>query len=238
LLSATHATARWQGVAAWKLLPRVIYTGLSARHRAFEPVEDMRTARERRFVDAAVLQEFERTGPGYLMPPWLDPSARIPPGKIRHCDLMYLATSNTSPLEHAEDPDWIMPLASQPLVELFLRIPTYVLTAGGRDRMVARRAFESELPPEILSRRTKVTGNNLILDIFRHNRALYKETLLDGVLVEERLLDRQKVEKFFASVDDPGTKGLGELLLSHFNLELWLRSWKRSARSTAGDVAA
>ena len=59
------------------------------------------------------------------------------------------------PLGQEGDAERISPLFSQPLVELCLRIPTYVLTHGGWDRAVARRAFYDDLPPEIRNRRHK-----------------------------------------------------------------------------------
>ena len=45
------------------------------------------------------------------------------------------------PLGQGNEAERISPLFSQPLMELCLRIPTYVLTEGGWDRAVARRAF-------------------------------------------------------------------------------------------------
>src|SRR6185436_11940153 len=49
-------------------------------------------------------------------------------------------------------PEYVLPYYSQPVVELSLRIPTYLCALDGRDRAIARRAFVDDVPEKILRR--------------------------------------------------------------------------------------
>lgn len=90
------------------------------------------------------------------------------------------------------------PLLSQPVIELVLRIPSYVLTTGRKDRGLARAAFKNDLPVEILRRESK--GGIMIYaqEVLDHNIDFVREILLDGVLVKEKLLNRNELEKSLA----------------------------------------
>ena len=239
LMRITHATALVEGIAVWKLLPEAIREGWRARHEPYAFSNDMsRRAQSCQFIAAPALDNFLRSSERYFVPPWLDAADRLAPGKLCHLKILAVPKSIANPFEHPEDPDWIMPFASQPVLELFARIPSYVLTAGGQNRAVARRAFASELPPEIFWRHSKAFGNHFLLTVFQRNVSLYREMLLEGVLVREGLLDKRKVEEFFATARDAGARGLVELLQTHFNVETWLREWASAGHGTARAAAA
>ena len=82
------------------------------------------------------------------------------------------------------------PLFSQPLIELVMRIPTWLLTLGGWDRALARRAFQHDVPRRILTRRTKGGQEEHAKAIFVRDLDFARDLLLDGRLVQERMLDR------------------------------------------------
>lgn len=161
----------------------------------------------------------------YLLRPFLKEADGMSLGKLEHVRMLCGWRDFFDPLETADYPERIRPLVSQPLIELCLRIPTYVLAAEGRDRAVARKAFAQELPQRIRSRRAKGIIDSSLSQLLRNNWAFLKELMLDGMLVKEGLLDRRKIEDLFSH----GRTSLGpeaqELVVLHLSTEAWLRSW-------------
>ncbi len=126
------------------------------------------------------------------------------------------------PLGHPGDPQHVAPLFSQPLVEVALRIPTYVLMTSGRDRTLARLAFARDVAPQILRRHAKGGMEEHVRDILRRDLDFARSMLLDGMLVKERLLDRVKVEEALSGRPSAVTQGLSEIF-HHLNIEVWAR---------------
>jgi asparagine synthase (glutamine-hydrolysing) len=152
--------------------------------------------------------------------------ARIPPGKHFQAYLLTHGCSqnyqSSSVPRAAED---LSPLLSQPVIETCLRIPSYVLSEGGRDRAIARRAFASDLPPAIINRKSKAYGSAQFKVIIDRNIAVVRDLLLDGYLASERFLDRGAVEALLAGNVGSVEKNylqLGSLL----SVEGWARSWR------------
>ncbi|MCG8506631.1 MAG: asparagine synthase-related protein [Sphingomonadales bacterium] len=113
---------------------------------------------------------------------------------------------------------------TQPIIEACLRIPIWVLTHGGIDRGLARKAFQHDLPRDIVIRHTKSTPGPYYRDIYDHNIDLLREWLLEGVIVEEKVLLRDRVEQALSK------KGLfletsPQQMLGYFATEVWLRGW-------------
>lgn len=144
-----------------------------------------------------------------------------------------ISYESSSPFSHFPGPTLVIPLISQPLLELALSIPTYTLVTGGRDRGLARRAFSNDLPQELLARRTKSSSSNLLFEAYCRNKSLAREILLNGLLVREGLLQRDKVEEFFNRACDCEAPGFVDLFVVHLELELWLQSWHRRSDRTA-----
>ncbi len=124
-----------------------------------------------------------------------------------------------------------MPLLSQPLVELCLRIPTYLLIKSGRDRALARLAFERDLPTEIVRRRAKGRADQHVRNILDANLDFVRELLLDGFLVRRGLLDRAALDLYLTRSRSPADFQYSEILQEHACTEAWLRS--RLTRSCA-----
>jgi asparagine synthase (glutamine-hydrolysing) len=155
----------------------------------------------------------------------------VPPGKRLHAATLCVSQEYYDPLGSAEHPERVQPLLSQPLIELCLRIPTYLLAGKGWDRAVARQAFSEDVPREILRRRSKAGLNENILDVLSRNLDAAREFLLDGELVAHRLLDRSTMEAALA--DGAGEdKELACELFDHLSTEAWLRTWKSPAQHT------
>lgn len=157
--------------------------------------------------------------------PLLSAQGDAPPGKWWHAFSLATPLEYFSPLASASYPERVRPLMSQPLIELCLRIPTYVLANKGWDRAVARQAFSEEVPREILRRRTKQGMYENIADVLATNIDTVRELLLDGHLVGERLLDRGSLETALAA-DAAPDNCMAREIFDHINTEVWLRSWK------------
>lgn len=148
----------------------------------------------------------------------------MPPGKLWHAYGLTLPREYYDPLGAADDPEHVEPLIAQPLVELCLRIPTYVLTHAGWDRALARRAFRADLPREILRRRTKGGMEEHAQEILMRNLATARELLLDGQLMKSGLLDRARVGEVLSDRPTPIPGAIAEVF-DYLSIEIWLRTW-------------
>jgi len=163
---------------------------------------------------------------GALDHPWLAPAPGTFPGKSAQVALLIGAQAV------AEDNDPLSPITStavlmaQPLVETCLRIPSWRWFDRGCNRAAARHAFAAELPAEIAWRRTKGTPDSFLIQILDANRALVRETLLDGLLTELGVLDRAAIA---AVLDDPRpARGHSfARIMQLVDAEVWARTWPR-----------
>ncbi|MGK2286495.1 asparagine synthase-related protein [Pedomonas sp. V897] len=113
---------------------------------------------------------------------------------------------------------------AQPLVEVSLRIPTYVLQYNGRERGLARQAFKDCLTPEVRLRRFKSHLTDYLNEYIRARSPVLKEYLLDGLLAQKGLLNRTKIEGFFAepaAASEYHFVRIGQLV----DTEAWARRW-------------
>jgi asparagine synthase (glutamine-hydrolysing) len=163
----------------------------------------------------------------HFLPRYFQSAPHLPPGKLIHLR----AITGHSARIHIPRPDgkaWarISPLSSQPLMELCLRIPMPVLYSGGRDRSIARSAFENVVPEEIVYRRTKGSGGELIRHIVTQNLSTLREFLLDGYLVHAGLLDRAATEEALSG-RPTRLRSFDLELLHYLNIEAWAHAWTR-----------
>jgi asparagine synthase (glutamine-hydrolysing) len=177
----------------------------------------------RPLLDPAVIAEAERDP--NMIHPLFHSSPRLPPGKI---DLAYVLTLHSmrthNPLTPVDYPADIAPLVAQPLMDLSLRIPTYVLTLEGRDRSIARVAFANEIPPQIALRRTKGGVEEFLKDLLARNATLIRDLLMDGFLVQEGYLDRAKLEMVLSG-EPTAINSVSSELMSYLDIEAWARNW-------------
>jgi asparagine synthase (glutamine-hydrolysing) len=130
------------------------------------------------------------------------------------------------PLERDAAPEIVNPLLSQPLVELCLRLPSYVLTEGGQGRALARRAFSADLHPEIATRRSKGGMEEHVKAILMANLPFARSMLLDGELARRGLVDRDKVEQLLSNTPTAIAAHMGHVH-SLIGVEAWLTRWPR-----------
>lgn len=159
-----------------------------------------------------------------LVHPLFKDVGRYPSGKLFHAHTLLFPPDLYNPMGRLTDPELIAPLYSQPLIELALRIPTYVLTHGGWDRAIARRAFQHDMPREIATRLTKGGVEEHLKAIFLRNIGLVRELLADGFLVQQGILDRSKLARVLSGGPTRVASGSAELY-DCFAAEVWARRW-------------
>jgi asparagine synthase (glutamine-hydrolysing) len=116
------------------------------------------------------------------------------------------------------------PLYAQPVLELLLRIPIYTHFHQGRTRGLARLAFAGDAPKANLERTWKDRAPGFLHTLIHRHRARLREIFLDGILVRDRLLDRDAVE--LALSTNPGSSQfLPTEIVRHLETEIWARAW-------------
>jgi asparagine synthase (glutamine-hydrolysing) len=159
-----------------------------------------------------------------LLHPWFRATGRAPSGKIFHAFQLLFPYDFYNLLGRETDPETVTPLMSQPLIELVMRIPTWVLTIGGWDRALARRAFRNEVPRRILARRTKGGQEEHAKAIFTRDIEFARDLLLDGRLARERILDAARLTDVLSGRPSRTLAGNVELYAC-LSMEAWVRRW-------------
>jgi asparagine synthase (glutamine-hydrolysing) len=163
---------------------------------------------------------------------WRWSTQDLPPGTLLHASGLRGGGQYYDPMGQEGDPLRIAPLMSQPLIEVVVRIPTYLLMVGGWGRGLARRAFSDEIPMQIVRRRSKGGIEEHTQQIFSTNLRFCRELLLDGLLVKHGLLDRAKITEALAERPSSVLKGMAEIS-RYACIEAWLHQWTAHARCTA-----
>jgi len=164
--------------------------------------------------------------------PWLADLEGTPPGKQVQIAAVLGTHEHWSRSRRGRAATVVQPLLAQPVVEAALAIPTWRLVAGGQDRALARQAFAGLLPPEVAARRSK----GMVAALYARRMAASLEAirpfLLDGVLVDARVLDRAAVEAALQA-DALRWNGDGARLGRALMMEAWVRYWQGRAPDLA-----
>jgi asparagine synthase (glutamine-hydrolysing) len=188
----------------------------------FNPMaEAMRV--ERTIVNADVLKaatrkvEFEHA--------WFARGATrgVSPGILWHVSTVSVPPAYYTSFGPELSPERTLPLLSQPLVELCIRTPSYLLIASGRDRAIARKAFASDLPETMVKRTAKGRIDQYLRNILDANLKFVREFLLDGILVSKGFLNRENLETYLTRERSPADFQYSEILQEHLCIEAWLR---------------
>lgn len=85
-------------------------------------------------------------------------------------------------------------------------------------------AFQDDLPPALIERRTKGTPAGFVNDLFEKHRAEVRTMLLDGRLAGMGILDLDKLRK---ALDDPAPARDLQFarIMELVDAEAWARSW-------------
>lgn len=226
LLRVAFDSARMDRVSVWKVLRAALAE--QVRERPWSLHDDV--AEYRPLLRPEVIDEVYRTA--LYVHPLLSDSRGTPSGKFWHAIQLSGPWEFYDPLGRPDDPERVSPLYSQPVLELCLRVPVHVLTLGGWDRAIARRAFYSELPAEVANRRNKGGIERHVREIFERNVTFMRELLLDGALVREGVVDRKKLATALSGKASRLRASAGELL-DFVGTEAWLRRWGSQERRAA-----
>jgi asparagine synthase (glutamine-hydrolysing) len=229
LLSVALDVARNEGLLVWSVLMSSSIERVLRRHK-WSPNAHL-LLQHRTLLSKDVLERARSHNP--FAHPWGRFSSRVPIGKRRHIFQSLLTDLHPfyDPLGEDGDPDQVAPLNSQPLVELCLRIPTYVHSTGGWDRAIARRAFIDVMPRAVVVRRTKGDIEGYQRETFAQNITYIRDVLLCGRLVQRGLLDRTGIENVL-STDPTQLRTSYPELYWYVCMESWLATWE-----SAGPVA-
>jgi asparagine synthase (glutamine-hydrolysing) len=222
LLRVAVDAARVSRKSIWPLLVNAVRSRLIAPqiHPLRMPGIPSRTIVSPDLVSAG------KRNPKMIHPWFANRSTRaVPPGVLWHSMTVGAAPAYYPSLQSGPFAERTMPLLSQPLVELCLRIPTYVLIKNRMDRATARRAFAPDLPPEIIKRRNKGRIDQHIRDVLDANLDFVRDLLLNGRLVKEGLLNRRNLEMYLTRERSPADFEYSEILQEQLCVEAWLASW-------------
>jgi asparagine synthase (glutamine-hydrolysing) len=163
--------------------------------------------------------------------PWVDDAKHLPGSKVAQIlDIVDSQNFYHIPLHYA---DMVHPLISQPIIELCLQIPSYVLTCGGIDRALVRDAFADIVPPEITKRIVKGSTTSYVNGLLIRNLSFLRELLLDGLLVGQQVLDREKTEMALTESVLVRDARLLFPVLNAVQAEAWLRTWTSDSSRAA-----
>lgn len=173
--------------------------------------------------------EFLSKSPGPPEPhPWIDVARSAPAGRLRHVEGLVSIQGFLDGHRRATLGPVLSPLVAQPVMEVALRIPSWMWVAEGRDRAIARSAFVDRLPSQIVHRRTKGGVDRFVAEVYEANREVLRRTLVDGRLVAHDVIDGKAVAE--ALDRPPDLQGVPfQRLLTLMDLEAWTRAWEAHA---------
>jgi asparagine synthase (glutamine-hydrolysing) len=214
-VSLAVEAARLGNVSLWQSMWRAM---ADQRHR-HDPIKELGGTLTLVHRDAIDDRHIDR----YIHPA-LAGDGGLPIGKFQHLQMLLHPAGYYDPRVREAAPEPVNPLLSQPLVELCLRLPTWLLTHGGKGRGLARRAFAADLPREIATRQSKGGMRSYVTTVFRRNLSFARELLPDGLLVRQGLLDKKRVEAALAG--RLSSLGGNVLEIHHcIAVEAWLRQF-------------
>jgi asparagine synthase (glutamine-hydrolysing) len=164
----------------------------------------------------------------YVWQPWLAEGSDLPPGKRWQICLLAHLLHRHRPVPELQYAGEHHPLFSQPVVELCLRIPLYILLRGGFNRALERAAFRDCVPDKIIRRENKGTVAIALMSKMREDLPYLRDLVLDGVLVQERIIERSAVEPYLAG-NRPISPQAFWPFMSCIAAEVWARKWAMSA---------
>ena len=164
----------------------------------------------------------------YVWQPWLASASDLPPGKRWQICLLAHLLHRHRPVPELQYAGEHHPLFSQPLVELCLRIPLYILLRGGINRALERAAFRDCVPEKIIRRENKGTVAIALMSKMREDLPYLRDLVLDGVLVQERIIERSALEPYLAG-NRPISPQAFWPFMSCIAAEVWARKWAMAA---------
>lgn len=223
-IAAALDAARLGNVSVWKTVSNALMDRVRPDLAARESWNNSPLLGPTRLDKPTVLERF--------LHPSLVRDTGLPIGKFMQTRALMQAMGYYDPFEQAAAPELVTPLLSQPLVELCLALPTYVLTQGGRGRALARHAFASELPAQIATRRSKGGMEEHVADVLLRNLDFARTLLIEGELARRGMLGRARVEETLSGRPTAFAGHFGQIH-SLMAVEGWLGRWSAPQRPPA-----
>jgi asparagine synthase (glutamine-hydrolysing) len=216
LLKIIGDTSRFTRESIWSVMATAFTSGILRRHH--DPYDQLKLPA---LVSDAARDAIRSV---HIRHSWIESANHLPGSKLLQIfNIIDSQNFYRIPCHYA---DIVHPLISQPIIELCLQIPCYVLTYDGIDRALVREAFATLLPPEITRRTIKGATTSYASGLLVSNLPFIREYLLGGILMQRGVLDRGKTE---ASLTESSvireTNRLLLPLLSAIKAEAWLRTW-------------
>lgn len=149
----------------------------------------------------------------------------VSPNKLAHISRMVFPTSILDPFEGAGSWHGVSPISAQPVVELFARIPLYILMADAEDRTIARRAFAGLLPEPLLSRKVKCYLDDHSAAVTQHHSGFIRSMLANGILAQYGFIDGAAADAGIQRVSPDNSSQVLGIFGPQINIETWLRRW-------------
>ena len=221
--------ARARRISVWLALRDGIFLYRSSNWRSsraemtdyIRPFDLARTS----FVTRDVLEQCLRETKRFIHP-WFHDGYTTAPSTLPLIYALIITTSTSyhAPFRIPNDPPYVRPLISQPLIEAALRIPGELSIRRGWNRSVVRTAFSRHLSKEVLLRTTKISFDTWCRLAIRKNALWLKEFFLDGILAKERLLDTKRVEILLSNKMTADSALIPHLFAVAY-IEGWLRQY-------------
>jgi asparagine synthase (glutamine-hydrolysing) len=158
--------------------------------------------------------------------------ARLQTGKVSQIHQLLTPPQGCNPFGSPTHPELKAVLYRQPLIELCIRIPSYIHTFSGWDRAAARYGFASYLPDVVLTRRSKGGFEDLATDVLLRQLPFVREFLNDGPLVREGILDKKSTEK--ATSTEPTDSHTNNIeIYDALFVAAWLQNFDALRKNTA-----
>ncbi len=156
-----------------------------------------------------------------LLPDAEERTPSLPPGKRLHIALIEDRLNYFDWRAHA---DYIYPLVSQPVIEACLRLPTFVLSPGGRDRGLVRDLFSARIAPLVLQRRSKGQTSGYLAEILLGQLQFIRGYLLDGALEGHGLVRSQVLSAMLSEAGVLRDSSILPRIVGLLSVEAWLRN--------------
>lgn len=184
-----------------------------ARRRTHPPLQ----------ISHPMLPSLPEAGPGH---PWLEEWDMFGPAKAFQIAGIADSVSRHASSELTRVIDVRNPLCAQPVIEVCLALPAPLLTTGGRDRGLARRAFEHRIPKEIIDRRSKGDMTRIYGRMILANLDFFRPWLIEGRLAALGVIDATATDQTLTH-EALLWRGKYSTIILAAAFEGWVRAWER-----------